>query len=117
MFRRTLEGDAIGWYKELPARSIHSFEDKGKIMWSFCHIVTRKTDNGALLNIKQKEAETLRQYVKRFSETMERVVKTEDSALIMAFSVGLKPTCFVVKLLNKKPKTLDDVNKLAYETM
>lgn len=35
----------------------------------------------------------------------------------MAFRVGLKPTCFPVKLLNKRPKTLVDIMKLDYETM
>lgn len=30
---------------------------------------------------------------------------------------GLKPTRFAVKLFNKRPKTLADVMKLAYEAM
>lgn len=67
MFRRTLKGE----YEELLKGSIHSFDElKEKFCGAFIHLVQRKTDNGALLNIKQKELETLRQYIKRFNETL-----------------------------------------------
>lgn len=55
--------------------------------------------------------------MKRFNETMERVVKTEDYALIKAFRPGLKSTHFAMKLFNKKPKNLVDIMRLAYEAM
>lgn len=54
MFCRSLEEDAIGWFKELSNRSIKSFEDyKRKFCEAFSHLICRKIDNGALLNIKQ----------------------------------------------------------------
>lgn len=53
---RSLEGDTITWYKELPKGSIHIFEElKWKFYEAFNHLVRRKTNNGALLNIKQKK--------------------------------------------------------------
>lgn len=53
----------------------------------------------------------------RFNESLERVIKLEDSAAIMAFKARLKRTCFALKLFNKKPKNLADFRKLAYEEM
>lgn len=118
MFRRTLEGDEIRWYKELPNESINSFEElKENFCGAFNHLIRRKADNGALLNIKQKESQNLRQYVKRFKENLEKVAKTDDLATITAFRAGQKLTCFSIKIFNKKPKALGDMMGLAYDAM
>lgn len=62
MFRRTLEGDAMNWYVNLPHNSINNFEElHHKFLDAFNHLIRRKTDQGALLNVKQKESETLRE--------------------------------------------------------
>lgn len=80
MFRRTLEGDAINWYVNLPCNSINNFDDlQSKFLETFNHLIKRKTDHSALLNVRQKIGETLGEYVKRFSETLNRVEKSTDS--------------------------------------
>lgn len=55
MFRRILKGDAINWYVNLPNNNINNFEDlQSKFLETFNHLIKRKTDHGALLNVRQK---------------------------------------------------------------
>lgn len=105
MFRRYLEGNVNGWYKKLLKGSIHNFEDlKKKFCKAFNHLIKAKIWQWTTL--KERETETLGDFVKRFNKTLGRVIHPDDSVEIIAFRVGLKPNKFAVSLYNKKPKDL-----------
>lgn len=118
MFWRSVEEDAISWYKGLPNWSINIFEDlKGKFYEAFSQLIKRKIDNRVLLNIRQRESENLRDYVKRFSGTLSKVIHLDDSATIMAFQVGLKPSGFAISLYNKKHNDFIVIMERVYNEM
>lgn len=53
--------------------------------------------------------ESLRGYVKRFSETLNRVEKSTDSTAIMAYKVGLRSTRFAVKIVEEPLVSMSDL--------
>ena len=67
------------WFSKLPTLSIDSFKQLGN---SFeCHFVSgqhlkRSVDH--LLTIKQREKETLRSYVKRFTKEIMEIDEADD---------------------------------------
>ncbi|KMZ63548.1 hypothetical protein ZOSMA_3G00250 [Zostera marina] len=108
----------MNWYVNLPQGSISNFEElHHKFLEAFNHLVKRKTNQCALLNVRQKTNETLREYVKRFVETLNRVERPSDSASIMAFKAGLRPTRFAVKITKDPPADIADLFEKAYSAM
>ncbi|KMZ68651.1 hypothetical protein ZOSMA_234G00260 [Zostera marina] len=108
----------MSWYTNLPHNNINNFEElRHKFLEAFNHLIRRKTVQGALLNVKQKTNETLREYVKRFAETLNRVEQPSGSAAIMAFKVGLRPTRFAVKIAENLPINIADLFEKAYNAM
>lgn len=85
MFIRTLKGDAMNWYRDLPAGSIQSFEElRERFLETFSHLIKRRVNIGMLLNIKQGPNESIRKYITRFNETLMRVARPSDGEAIMA---------------------------------
>lgn len=61
MFIRTLEGEAMNWYTDLPNNNIQNFEDlKEKFIEAFSHRVKIRINVGMLLTIKQGPNKSLR---------------------------------------------------------
>lgn len=118
MFRRILEDDAMNWYVNLSINNISNFEElHHRFLEAFSHLIRRKTQQGALLNVRQKMSETLREYVKRFAETLNKVERPSDSAIIMAFKAGLRSTRFAVKIAENPPIDIADLFEKAYCAM
>ena len=106
-FPTTLKGAAREWFTKLPALSIDSFEQLGSAF--LCHFVggqcsKRLVDH--LLTIKQREKETLRSYVKRFTRETLEVDEANDKVQLTTFKARLKSREFVVSLAKNSPKTM-----------
>lgn len=63
------------------------------------------------------ENETLREYIKRFNETLKRVVIPNDGAIMTALGAGRKPSWFFVSLINKPVDNLAKLMEMAYKEM
>ncbi|XP_023895661.2 uncharacterized protein LOC112007537 [Quercus suber] len=117
-FPTTLKGAARKWFTKLPTSSIDSFEQLSNAF--LCHFVggqrpKRPTDH--LLTIRQREKETLRSYVKRFTRDSLEVDEADDKVQLTTFKAGLKSREFVVSLAKNPPKTMAEMQLKAQKYM
>ena len=59
-----------------------------------------------MLTIRQREKETLRSYVMRFTQEILEVDEANDKVQLTTFKAGLKSREFVVSLAKNPPKTM-----------
>ena len=62
-----------------------------------------------LMNIKQREDETLRSYITRFNKEVLSIDETDNKILVVAFANGLQKGKFLFSLYKNDPKTMSDV--------
>ena len=62
-----------------------------------------------LLTIRQREKETLRLYMKRFTRETLEVDDADDKVQLMTFKARLKSREFVVSLVKNPPKTMEEM--------
>ena len=67
----------------------------------------RPTDH--LLTIRQGEKETLRSYVKHFTQETLEVDEADDKVQLTTFKAGLKSREFLVSLMKNPPKTMAEM--------
>lgn len=85
----------MNWYTNLPTNSIYCFNDlKERFIETFDHRIKRRIDVGMLLIIKHGPSEILRGYISRFNETLIKVAKPTNGAVIMVLRAGLHPRVF-----------------------
>ena len=68
-----------------------------------------KKSTTCLMNIKQREDETLRSYITRFNKKALSINEADDKILIAAFTNGLRKGKFLFSLYKNDPKTMSDV--------
>ena len=68
-----------------------------------------KKSTTCLMNIKQREDETLRSYITRFNKKALLINEADDKILIAAFTNGLRKGKFLFSLYKNDPKTMSDV--------
>ena len=61
------------------------------------------------MSIKQREDETLRDYISRFNKQALSIDEVDDKILIAAFTNGLKKGKFLFSLYKNDPKTMSKV--------
>ena len=109
-FPTTLKGVAREWFTKLPTSSIDNFEQLGNSF--LCHFISGKRPKRSadhLLTIRQREKETMRSYVKRFTwETLE-VDEVDDKVQLTTFKAGLKSRKFVVSIAKNPPQTMAEM--------
>ena len=89
-FQMVLEPAPLTWLESVKLESIHSWEDLKKvfidnIQGSLCRVAT----GHALAMCKQEPGETLRSYIKRFSDTRATIANVSDKDVIDYFHDGL----------------------------
>ena len=62
-----------------------------------------------LLTIRQREKETLRSYVKRFTWETFKVDEADDKVQLTTFKVGLRSRNLVASLAKNPPKTMAEM--------
>ncbi|XP_022154446.1 uncharacterized protein LOC111021718 [Momordica charantia] len=109
-FQIALIGSARLWYRRLPARSISTYNQLRKefiSQFSSRHY-NRKTATH-LATVRQKEGETLREYVTRFQKEQLKVAHCSDDSSMCYFLTGLADETLTVKLGEEVTSTFVEV--------
>jgi ribosomal protein L25 (general stress protein Ctc) len=109
-FPTTLKGPARVWFKKMTPGSVGSFAQLSRLF--FNHFIggqryRRPTTH--LLNIKQKEGETLRSYLTRFNKETLLVDGADDKVVLTAFISGLQAGDFLFSVYKDPPSTMTEM--------
>uniref|UniRef100_A0A2N9I556 RNA-directed DNA polymerase n=1 Tax=Fagus sylvatica TaxID=28930 RepID=A0A2N9I556_FAGSY len=109
-FPTTLKGPARVWFKKITPGSVGSFAQLSRLF--FNHFIGgqrygRPTTH--LLNIKQKEGETLRSYLTRFNKETLLVDGADDKVVLTAFISGLQAGDFLFSVYKDPPSTMTEM--------
>ena len=90
-FCTCLVGEAWEWYIRLPQGSIKTFSDFATVFLKrYSRIKGPRISCESLLSIKQEGRETLKDFVKRFTDAAKRVDSLNDDLAVIAIRQGLK---------------------------
>ncbi|XP_023891351.1 uncharacterized protein LOC112003395 [Quercus suber] len=106
-FPTTLNGAAREWFTKLPTSSIDSFDQlSNAFLRHFIGGQRPKRPVDYLLTIRQGEKETLRFYVKHFTQETLEVDEVDDKVQLTTFKVGLRSRDLVASLTKNPPKMM-----------
>ena len=109
-FPTTLKGPARIWFNKVMPNSISTFRELSVQFAS--HFIgghRYKKSTVCLMNIRQREDETLRSYITRFNKEALSIDEVDNKILIAAFTNGLRKGKFLFSLYKNNPKTMFDV--------
>ncbi|XP_052180473.1 uncharacterized protein LOC127793785 [Diospyros lotus] len=108
-FSATLGGHARTWYSCLPHRSINSWEElKTYFLAHYAHLKRHWKSSMALVNIKQNQGESLRDFVARFNEEALSIDEFDQRIAMMALQNGLRAGPFAQSLAKTPPRTFTE---------
>ena len=109
-FPTTLKGPARIWFSSLAPNSIGTFKElSAQFALHFIGGHRYKKSTACLMNIKQREDETLRSYIARFNKEALLIDEANDKILVAAFTNGLRNGKFLFSLYKNDLKTMSDV--------
>ena len=109
-FPTMLKGLARIWFSRLTPNSISSFKElSAQFASHFIGGHRYKKSTACLMNIKQREDETLRSYITRFNKEALSIDEANGKILIAAFTNRLRKGKFLFSLYKNDPKTISDV--------
>ena len=109
-FSTMLKGPARIWFSRLMPNSIGTFKELSAQFTS--HFIgghRYKKFIACLMNIKQREDETLSSYITRFNKEALLIDEADNKILVAAFTNGLQKGKFLFSLYKNDPKTMSDV--------
>ena len=110
VFPTTLRGSARIWFSRLTPNSISSFKElSAQFASHFIGEHRYKKSTAYLMNIKQREDETLRSYITHFNKEALSIDEADDKILIATFTNRLRKDKFLFSLYKNDPKTMSDV--------
>ncbi|GFZ17188.1 hypothetical protein Acr_26g0004580 [Actinidia rufa] len=113
-FSTTLKGPARSWFRKLSPGTIDSFGDLSRLfVANFMSCRNRQKNASHLFTIHQKEAESLKDFVKRFNQAILEVEDSSDKVIIMAMMEGLRPGPLFDSLFKNVPETLSALQSKA----
>jgi hypothetical protein len=90
-FPLTLSGSARDWFRKLPPSSVTCFDDLGrKFVTQFLAGCKRKKPSGQLMVMRQKECESLKDYMVRFNQAKLKVDSPTEEMVYAALYQGLR---------------------------
>ncbi|GKV44452.1 hypothetical protein SLEP1_g51635 [Rubroshorea leprosula] len=111
VFPATLKSTARRWYHKLPRHSIDSYSQLAKLFSNkFASQREIKRTATELMQVHQKEGESLRDYMQRFNKATLDIDNIPDTICLSALLHGLKRGRFLDDLLENPPKTWNEVN-------
>ncbi|GFS33070.1 hypothetical protein Acr_00g0026170 [Actinidia rufa] len=106
-FPATIKGSARTWFRKLPLGTIDSFGNLSKLfVANFISCRDRQKNASHPFIVHQKEAKSLKDYIKRFNQAVLEVEYPSDKIVIMAMMEGLRPGPLFDSLSKKIPATL-----------
>ncbi|GKU90690.1 hypothetical protein SLEP1_g4654 [Rubroshorea leprosula] len=111
VFPATLKSTAKRWYHKLLRHSIDSYSQLAKL-FSNKFVSQREIKRTAteLMQVHQKEGESLRDYMQQFNKATLEIDNVLDTIYLSALLHGLKRGRFLDDLLENPPKTWNEVN-------
>ncbi|GFZ01910.1 hypothetical protein Acr_15g0005190 [Actinidia rufa] len=106
-FPTTLKGSARIWFHRLPPGTISKFVDLSRLFVG--HYIggqRQKKPSTSLFNVKQREKETLREFVTRFNQETLYVDDLDQKVAVAAFIAGVGTPKFLFSLAKEAPKTM-----------
>jgi hypothetical protein len=108
-----LDGIARSWYFNLPANSIYSWEQlRDVFVLNFRGTYEEPKTQQHLLGIRQRPGESIREYMRRFSQARCQVQDITEASVINAASAGLLEGELTRKIANKEPQTLEHLLRI-----
>ncbi|GJS53948.1 reverse transcriptase domain-containing protein [Tanacetum coccineum] len=113
MFNSTLIGAARVWFDELPPKSIDSYKDlKAAFLAYFMQQKKHVKDPVEIHNIKQKDGETIEEFIERFKVKTGRMKGAPECMKISRFMHGVNNPELKKRLNEHVPKTLEEMMTL-----
>ncbi|XP_073130009.1 uncharacterized protein [Henckelia pumila] len=110
IFRTTLLGQALTWFNKLTSESIANLEQLIQRFIQQFSINKKYPKTAAyLFTILQKEGESLRDYVKRFTHVVHAVPHVNHDKLSGIMQQNLRPGRFKESIAGKSPNTLEEL--------
>nr|CAE04437.2 OSJNBa0018J19.4 [Oryza sativa Japonica Group] len=111
-----LADSARSWLHGLPRGTIGSWAElRDHFIANFQGTFERPSTHFDLYNIVQKSGESLREYIRRFSEQRNKISNITDDVIIAAFTKGIRHEDLVGKFGRKPPKTVKQMFEKANE--
>ena len=106
-FPTTLKGLAQVWFSKLTPNTVSIFKElSGYFVTHFIGGQRYKRSLASLLNIKQREDESLRSYVTRFNKEVLLIVEANNKVLVIAFTNGLQSREFLFSIYKNDLKMM-----------
>ncbi|GJX20784.1 putative mediator of RNA polymerase II transcription subunit 37c [Tanacetum coccineum] len=110
MFNSTLIGAARVWFDELPAESIDGYKDlKAAFLSYFMQQKKYVKDPVEIHNIKQKDGETIEEFMERFKTETGRMKGAPECMRISGFMHGVNNPELTKRLNERVPKTMEEM--------
>ena len=109
-FPTTLKGSARIWFNRLIPNSISTFKElSAQFASHFIGGHKYKKSTACLINIKQREDETLRSYITYFNKEALSIDEVDKKRLVATFTNGLQKGKFLFFLYKNDLKTMSDM--------
>ena len=106
----TLKELARVWFSKIAPNSISTFKElSGHFIMHFIGEQRYKRSSASILNIKQREDESLRSYVTQFNREALLINKAYDKVLVIAFTNGLCSREFLFFIYKHDSKTMTNM--------
>ncbi|KAL0411335.1 UNVERIFIED_CONTAM: hypothetical protein Slati_3723200 [Sesamum latifolium] len=110
VFHTTLSKRALAWFNQLAAGTISSLEQLTQCFLYHVFMNKRVQKMAAFLfTIRQKENESLRDYIQRFVEVVHEVPHVNHELLASIIHQNLLPGRFKESIAGKPPSTMEDL--------
>ncbi|KZV32692.1 hypothetical protein F511_14465 [Dorcoceras hygrometricum] len=110
IFRTTLSGRALTWFNKLPSGTIANLEQLTQRFLQQFSINKKYPKTAAyLFSIVQKEGESLREYVKRFTQGVHEVPHVNHDLLAGIMQQNLRHRKFKESIVGKPPADLEEL--------
>nr|ABG66296.1 retrotransposon protein, putative, Ty3-gypsy subclass [Oryza sativa Japonica Group] len=111
-----LANSARSWLHGLPRGTIGSWAElRDHFIANFQGTFERPGTQFDLYNVVQKSGESLRDYIRRFSEQRNKISDITDDIIIAAFTKGIRHEDLVGKFGRKPPRTVKQMFEKAHE--
>ncbi|GKC57517.1 reverse transcriptase domain-containing protein [Tanacetum coccineum] len=113
IFNSTLTGNARVWFDDLPDESIDSYDDlKKSFLENYLQQKKYIKDPIELHNIKQRDGESTKDFVKRYKLESRDVKGAPECMRISGFVHGIINPELIKRLYDKIPKTVDEMMRV-----
>ncbi|XP_062188849.1 uncharacterized protein LOC133892135 [Phragmites australis] len=101
-FPTALTGSAWSWLMNLPRGSVHSWEDLcDQFVANFQGTYTRSWVEDDLYQVRQQQDESLRDYIRCFTERRNTIPRITGESMVIEFKRGVKDQKMVEKLATR----------------